>query len=61
MLDKYNSYRLLLISLVTALFITYPEITWLPYDLGNLAEGEKNEYIALFLFRYVFYVGLIFY
>src|SRR5690606_23691227 len=60
LLDKYNSYRLLLISLVTALFITYPEITWLPYDLGNLAEGEKNEYIALFLFRYVFYVGLIF-
>lgn len=60
LLNKYNSYQLLFISLVAALFIIYPEITWLPYDLANLAGGEKADYIALFMFRYAFFVGLIF-
>lgn len=60
MLNKYNTYQLLFVSLVAALFIIYPEITWLPYDLANLAGGERTDYIALFLFRYAFFVGLIF-
>ena len=60
LLNKYNSYQLLFISLVAALFIIYPEITWLPYDLGNLTGDEKTDYIAFFLFRYAFFVALIF-
>lgn len=60
MLKKYNSYQLLLISLISALFIIYPDITWLPFDLEKLTSVEKTDYVAFFLFRYVFFVGLIF-
>ena len=60
MLKKYNSYQLLLISLVSALFVIYPDITWLPFDLAKLGEVEKTKYLAFFLFRYIFFVGLIF-
>jgi len=60
LLKKYNSYQLLLISLVSALFVIYPDITWLPFDLEKLTSVEKPNYIAFFLFRYVFFVGLIF-
>lgn len=57
---KYNFYQLLFISLVAALFVIYPDITWLPFDLAKLVGSEKTDYIAFFLFRYVFFVGLIF-
>lgn len=60
MLRKYNSYQLLFISLVAALFVIYPDITWLPFDLAKLIGAEKTDYIAFFLFRYVFFVGLVF-
>lgn len=57
---KYNSYQLLFISLIAALFVIYPDITWLPFDLAKLMGAEKTDYIAFFLFRYVFFVGLVF-
>lgn len=60
MLRNYTSTRLLYISLLAGLFVIYPDITWLPYDLGNLIPDEKTGYIAFFTFRYAFYVGLIF-
>ena len=60
MLKNYNLYQLLLVSLASALFVIYPEVTWLPYDLGRLVGSEKTSYITLFVFRYVFFVGLIY-
>jgi len=32
----------------------------LPFDLEKLTSVEKTDYVAFFLFRYVFFVGLIF-
>jgi len=60
LLRNYTSTRLLYISLIAGLFVIYPDITWLPYDLGNLIPDERTGYIAFFIFRYAFYVGLIF-
>lgn len=60
MLKKYNSFQLLVISLLAAIFVVYPDITWLPYELKGLEESQKNDHIAFFLFRYAFFVGLIF-
>lgn len=57
---KYNAYQLLFISLITTLFVVYPDLTWLPFDLDKLVETEKTNYIAFFLLRYVFLVGLVF-
>lgn len=59
-MNKYNSYQLVFISLIASLFVIYPDITWLPFDLGKLVEPEKTNYIAFFLLRYVFVVALVF-
>ncbi|MEQ7799598.1 histidine kinase [Pedobacter sp. ASV1-7] len=59
-MKKYNSYQLFLISLIAALFVIYPDITWLPFDLGKLNESEKTNYIAFFILRYIFLGALVF-
>lgn len=60
MLTKYNSWQLLLISVAAAIFVIYPDITWLPFELKNLDESRKMAHIIFFLFRYAFFVSLIF-
>ncbi|WGQ09889.1 histidine kinase [Pedobacter gandavensis] len=60
MLKKYNFYQLLFISLIAAIFVIYPDITWLPFDLGKLSGSGKTNYISFFLLRYTFLAGLIF-
>lgn len=57
----YTPYKLFLISMVCALLILYPEITWIPYELSNLAEQKRLGYIAFFVFRYFFYVVFVFF
>lgn len=57
----YTPYKLFLVSLVCALLVLYPEITWIPYELGNLPQVNRVGYIAFFVFRYAYYVILIFY
>lgn len=56
----YSSSKLLIISLICNLFILYPEITWIPYELSNLIETKHTGYILFFVFRYFFYVALVF-
>ena len=45
---------------MSAIFVIYPDITWLPFELKGLQQSEKNGHIVFFLFRYAFFVGLIF-
>lgn len=59
-MQKYNSCQLLLISSIAALFVIYPDITWLPFDLEGLVGAEKTDYVVFFTFRYLFFVGLVF-
>ncbi len=60
MLRKYNWWQLLLISAVSAIFVIYPDITWLPFELKWLDSGDRTGHILFFLFRYIFFIGLIF-
>ncbi len=60
MLKKYNNPPLLLICLVLVLVVIYPDITWLPYDMGKLAAADKPSFIAFFSFRYLYFVALLF-
>lgn len=60
MLKKYNFYQLLFISLIAAMFVIYPDITWLPFELKKLSESGKTNYISFFLLRYSFLAVLIF-
>ncbi|WP_134087852.1 sensor histidine kinase [Olivibacter sp. XZL3] len=60
MLKKYNLWQLLLISALSAIFVIYPDITWLPFELKWLGKEDKTGHIAFFLYRYTFFFGLIF-
>lgn len=55
----YTPYKLFLISMICALLVLYPEITWIPYELGKLPEEKKMGYVLFFAFRYIFYSLLI--
>lgn len=59
-LDKQSTCKLLLISLICATFIIYPNITWLPWELGFLKGNQRVWYLLLFALRYLFYVVFIF-
>ena len=59
-LEKYtNSYRLVLISLVGAIFITYPNLAYFKWEIGFLDKSLTGSYILYFFFRYLFFSVLI--
>ncbi|MEG1635217.1 MAG: histidine kinase [Rikenellaceae bacterium] len=56
----YSSYKILLISLGCSLFVIYPEITWIPFELNFMQQTRRMSYILFFIFRYAFYTGFLF-
>jgi hypothetical protein len=52
---KYSFLHLALISLFSALFIIYPNIACLSFDLSFLNEPDQWEHLRFFAFRYVFF------
>jgi len=56
----YSPLKLILISLGCALFVIYPEVTWIPWELSRLEEAGKSGYIAFFVFRYIYYALFVF-
>ena len=60
MLKNYNLYQLLFISLVAALFVLYPDITWLPFELTGLTKPEWINHVEFFIFRYASFTAMIF-
>ncbi|MDR2948008.1 MAG: histidine kinase [Prevotella sp.] len=59
-LGIYSSNRLPFISLICALFVIYPEITWLPWELDFHEGPQRTCFIMFFIFRCIFYTALIF-
>jgi LytS/YehU family sensor histidine kinase len=60
MLEKAtNSYKLLLISLLSAIFIIYINIAYFPWEYRFLAKSEQTSYILFFVYRYFFFSVLI--
>ena len=58
-LDKYSSGKILLISLISAIFIVYPNIACLPWELSFLDESKHTSHLTFFFIRYTFFVLLI--
>jgi sensor histidine kinase YesM len=59
-LEKYtNSYRLILISLIGAVFITYPNLAYFKWEISFLDKSLTSSYVLYFLFRYTFFSILI--
>lgn len=60
LLDKHSTFKIILISLICAIFIIYPDITWLPCELDNIKGIQQIHHLLLFTFRYAFYAAFIF-
>jgi LytS/YehU family sensor histidine kinase len=56
---RYSPLKLLLISLISALVIIYPNIACLPWELGFLDSAARVGHLHYFVFRYLFFVVLI--
>lgn len=59
-LDKYSTIKLLLISFISSILVVYPNITWLPWEIGMLDESQRIYYLLLFALRCIFYTAFIF-
>jgi hypothetical protein len=59
-LDKHTPLKLFLISLVSAVFITYPNLACLPWELSFLEGATYTNHLLYFVFRYLFFCILIF-
>ncbi|MDR0429784.1 MAG: histidine kinase [Tannerellaceae bacterium] len=59
LIGKYTSFRLLLIGLAGGIFIVYPNISSLSWELSFLDASEYPEHLAFFFFRYIYFVILI--
>lgn len=58
--DKNTSILVLLLaSLICAIFITYPNIACLPWDLNHIDTGFRTPYLMQFIFRYLFFTLFI--
>lgn len=53
-------WKLLLISLLCAVFVLYPEITWIPFELKYMPEANRGSYILFFIFRSLYYAVVTF-
>lgn len=58
-LDNYSPFKLLVISLVSAIFIVYPNIACLPWELSFLDPSKHARHLAFFFIRYAYFVLLI--
>jgi sensor histidine kinase YesM len=57
--DKYSPFKLLLISLIIAVFVIYPNITIFSLEREHLGEAKHAAHLLFFTFRYLYFAGLI--
>ncbi len=57
--NKYISTKLLLVSLIIALFMIYPNITFFSFERDYLGAAKQTAHLLFFIFRYIFFLILI--
>lgn len=57
--DKYISRNLPLVSLISAVFIIYPNIACTPWELNSLEPSEYLGFFSYFIYRFLFFWGMI--
>lgn len=60
LLKGFRSWKLFALGLFVSLFIIYPEITWLPYELKELVGAAKSERIVMLTARFTILTFLVF-
>lgn len=56
--NTHISRRLPLVAAVCTLFVTYPNVVWIPWNLERLAAGEEAGFWGFFAFRMAWFYGL---
>lgn len=60
LLDKHTTAgKILLISMIGAVFIVYPNIACFSWDLKHIAAAGHTSYMLFFIFRLMFFTALI--
>lgn len=57
--DTYIARKLPLVSLVSTVFIVYPNIAWIPWEMSFLGESDYGGYVLFFMYRFLFFLGFI--
>lgn len=60
-LDSYIPRKLPIIALICTLFITYPNIVWIPWNLARLNVGEEPGFWVFSAFRMLYFYGLFYF
>ena len=60
-LNSYILRKLPIISIICTLFITYPNVVWIPWNLARLKVGEAPGFWAFFAFRMIYFYGLFYF
>ena len=60
-LNSYIPQKLPVIALICTLFITYPNVVWIPWNLARLNVGEEPGFWAFFAFRMIHFYGLFYF
>jgi len=58
-LDKYSPLKIMLVSLISAVFIIYPNITIFSLEKEHLGEAKQTAHLFYFIFRFLFFSILI--
>ena len=59
LVEQYSSIKLLLISLLSAILVVYPNIACFWWELSFLDEAAMTPHIQFFFFRYLFFALLL--
>lgn len=60
-LDLYIDRKLTLASLICTLFIIYPNIVWIPWNLARLDDTEYVGFYGFFIFRFFYFLGVFYF
>jgi sensor histidine kinase YesM len=57
--DKYSPFKLLLVSMISAVFFIYPNISVFSLERNYLGEAKHTAHLLYFIFRYLYFSTFI--
>lgn len=60
-LNSFIPRKLPIVSLICTLFVTYPNVVWIPWNLERLHSGEEAGFWVFSAFRMLYFYGLFYF
>lgn len=58
-LNSYIPQKLPIITLICTLFITYPNVVWIPWNLARLNVGEAPRFLDILCLPYALFLWAV--